>query len=434
MSNKKEFSVVINAGGLGTRLSSMYNGLPKALVPVFDEPIIIDQINKFIDQEFKEFVILLGYKAHEIRVAIEQYYSKSQLKIQFLTESLPLGSGGSLLYFLDDLPDKFIFTYCDILFDLNVDNMLRFHSEVNSDMTVLVHPNDHPNDSDLVSVEAGSLISSIKSHPHNSDDFTGNLVNAAFYVINKTCLSQTPFADDVLDFAQDIMPGIIVNSNVYAYQTPEFIKDMGTPSRLLKVRQIYANRFRNTTGNRVICLDRDGTINPCKNGDYITHVNDFELIEGVGEAISKLRNLGYFVVCVTNQPVIARADVSLNDLKAIHSKMDLLLATNNAYFDGIYFCPHHPDSGYKGEISSLKFDCECRKPKTGLLEQVMSYIPFDRRNSWFVGDSWRDIECGQSFGMKTCLIGEGDLDADMQVSSVLDFAKNLQKLNVDNPK
>jgi D,D-heptose 1,7-bisphosphate phosphatase len=428
--NKNEFSVVINAGGLGTRLSAMYNGLPKALVPVFDEPIIIDQINKFINQGFKEFVILLGHKAYEIKAVIEQYYSKSQLKIKFLIEGSPLGSGGSLLYFMNDLPENFIFTYCDILFDLNVEKLLRFHLEKNSDMTVVVHPNDHPNDSDLVSVKAGGLISAIKSHPHNFEDFTGNLVNAAFYVINRTCLLQTPFAESALDFAQDIMPNIVENANVYAYQTPEFIKDMGTPSRLSKVRQIYANRFRNTTKNRVICLDRDGTVNRFKEGEYITHVNEFELIEGVGEAISILRDLGYFVVCVTNQPIIARGDASVNDLKAIHSKMDWLLANHNAYFDGVYICPHHPDSGHKGEVSSLKFDCECRKPKTGLLEHVMSYIPFDCQNSWFVGDSWRDIMCGQSFGMKTCSIGDVELDADMQVASVLDFAKNLQQSNV----
>ena len=365
---------------------------------------------------------------------IEQYYSTSNLKIKFLVETKPLGSGGSLLYFLDELPEKFIFTYCDILFDLNVNSMLRFHVEVNSDMTVLVHPNDHPNDSDLVSVESSGLISTIKPHPHDYEDFTGNLVNAAFYVINKTILLHTSVVAGALDFAQDIMPNLVKDSKVYAYKTPEFVKDMGTPERLLKVRQSYANRFRSKTENRVICLDRDGTINPCKDGDYITHINDFELIEGVGEAISKLRKLGYFVVCVTNQPVIARGDVSVRDLVKIHAKMDWLLAADNAYFDGVYFCPHHPDSGYEGEISSLKFDCECRKPKTGLLEQVMSYIPFDRKNSWFVGDSWRDIKCGQSFGMKTCLLGEGELNANMQVANLLEFATNLQKSDVDSQK
>ena len=426
MLQKNKYSVVINAGGLGTRLSSEYNGLPKALVPVFDDPIIIDQINKFVTQGFKEFVILLGHKAQEIKQSLETYYSHSKIKIKFLIESERLGSGGSLLHFLHDLPQNFIFTYCDILFDLNVINMVQFHEDVRADMTVFVHPNDHPYDSDLVLVESNGLVSAIKPHPHSFDDYTGNLVNAAFYVVNKTCLSQIDYNGRAMDFAQNVIPDILSNSIVYAYQTPEFLKDMGTPSRLSKARNIYENRFRDDGNNKVICFDRDGTLNKCMEGEYITNVDSFKLIEGVSEAVSTLRNLGFFLVCVTNQPVIARGDISLDGLSAIHLKMDWLLGVENAYFDGIYFCPHHTDSGYEGEIIELKFDCECRKPKTGLLRQVMCDMPFDRQKSWFIGDSWRDIKCGKSFEMRTCSIGEEELGADVKVANLLDFAKKLK--------
>ncbi|MDB2524207.1 HAD-IIIA family hydrolase [Amylibacter sp.] len=427
MIDKKKYGVVINAGGLGSRLANRYDGLPKALVPVFDKPILVDQIDKFISQGFNVFYIFLGHRADLIIEELKRRYTKKDVELNTFVECEPLGSGGAILANFSELPEHFIFTYCDIYFDLSIEKMISFHEANTSSMTILVHPNDHPYDSDLVSVNPNNLVNSIKPHPHTFADFTGNLVNAAFYIVNKTCLSDFRNKGGNQDFAQDIIPSILSKFVVSAYKTPEFLKDMGTPERLDKVRQNYSNRFRLAERNQVICLDRDGTLNKCVKGDYITHPEEFELLDGVSEAVSIIRKLGFFVVCVTNQPVIARGDVDEVGLKKIHMKMDWLLGAENAYLDGIYYCPHHTDSGYPGEIVELKIDCDCRKPKIGLLEQVMDYIPFKCSDSWFVGDSWRDIQCGQTFGMRTCSVGTEDLGADVKVETLLQFAKLLQQ-------
>ena len=121
-------------------------------------------------------------------------------------------------------------------------------------------------------------------------------------------------------------------------------------------------------------MANDGTINIYKG--FLRNIDDFELIPGGADAIKKMNKSGYFVISVTNQPVIARGEVILGQLEEIHNKMENLLGREGAYIDRLYFCPHHPHKGYEGEIPELKFDCSCRrKPKLGmLLKAVEDFI------------------------------------------------------------
>ena len=121
---------------------------------------------------------------------------------------------------------------------------------------------------------------------------------------------------------------------------------------------------------------------------------------------------------ITNQPVIARGEVTFDELKTIHNKMETLLGAEGAYLDGVYFCPHHPDGGFPGEVSELKVECSCRKPKPGMLLQAAKDFNIDLGQSWMIGDSWRDILAGQAAGCKTAFIHYED---EKQVESEADF-------------
>ncbi|MCH3958710.1 MAG: HAD family hydrolase, partial [Selenomonas sp.] len=135
---------------------------------------------------------------------------------------------------------------------------------------------------------------------------------------------------------------------------------------------------------------------------------EFELLPGVAESIREFNAAGFLVIVVTNQPVVARGEVSFTGLEDIHKKMETLLGQQGAYVDGIYVCPHHPDRGFAGEISELKIDCDCRKPKPGLILRAAEDFNIDLAASWMVGDSARDIECGRNAGCHTALLtGEG---------------------------
>ena len=106
-----------------------------------------------------------------------------------------------------------------------------------------------------------------------------------------------------------------------------------------------------------IFLDRDGTIN--KEVSHLSSLEQFELIDGVAEAISQINAVGILAVIVTNQPVIARGELMVSELKIIHNKMDTLLGRHGAYIDRLYYCPHHTDTGFEGEVKELKCKCDC---------------------------------------------------------------------------
>ena len=150
---------------------------------------------------------------------------------------------------------------------------------------------------------------------------------------------------------------------------------MGTPDRYYSViEDIHSGKVaaKNLARKqKAIFLDRDGTIN--KYVGFLTNIDEFELLPGVIEAIKKINASGYLAIVVTNQPVIARGEVSYGELEEIHNKMETLLGQKGAYLDAIFYCPHHPHKGYEGERPEYKIECECRKPKPGMLLACLLY-------------------------------------------------------------
>lgn len=140
-------------------------------------------------------------------------------------------------------------------------------------------------------------------------------------------------------------------------------------------------------------LDRDGVI--CEYVDNLHKLSDFKLRPQVGEAIKLLNDNGFFVFVITNQPMIAKGLLSLQELSEIHSQMQSELALHGAHLDAIEFCPHSPE----GTISPWNVHCLCRKPKTGMVEKLCASYQVDLTKSFLAGDTWRDIECAQSLSL-----------------------------------
>lgn len=216
---------------------------------------------------------------------------------------------------------------------------------------------------------------------------------------------------------------------MFCYDSPEYVKDMGTPDRYEAVCKDFADGV--VTGKnlkrkqKAIFLDRDGTIN--KYVGFLRSTDEFELLPGVAEAIGKINRSGYLAIVVTNQPVIARGEVSWDKLQDIHNKMETLLGLDGVYLDGIYFCPHHPHMGYEGEVSELKFDCDCRKPKPGMLLKAAENFNVSLKDSWMIGDGENDVKAGQAAGCKTALIGEGEFGQNLTENSLLELVDEILK-------
>ncbi len=158
---------------------------------------------------------------------------------------------------------------------------------------------------------------------------------------------------------------------------------------------------------KAVFLDRDGVINELiyyrEQGviDSPFTVEQFRLLPGVSEAIKKFREMDYKVVLVSNQPGIAKGYMLQQTFAAIAKKMKAELAKDGAFLDAEYYCFHHPEA----KINKLKANCECRKPKPGLLVQAAKDIDIDLSKSWMIGDGLTDVKAGKVAGTRTILLG-----------------------------
>lgn len=154
-------------------------------------------------------------------------------------------------------------------------------------------------------------------------------------------------------------------------------------------------------GRAAVFLDRDGTIN--EQMGYINHICRFQLLPGVAEAIKKLNDAGIPVVVISNQSGLARGYFPEELLAAVHEKMNTLLAAEGAHVDGIYYCPHHPEA----KEERFRVNCNCRKPKPGLVSQASEEMDLDPETSYVVGDRWSDIKTAANCGATSILVRTG---------------------------
>ena len=342
---------VIMAGGKGTRLSSITNDeIPKPMVRLNGKPILEYQLECLKRNGITDIFFIVGHLGEKI----EEYFadgSKWGVQISYIYEKEPLGTAGAFYYLKEKVQNDFLVTFGDLIFDFSVERFLRFHEERKAKISLLVHPNAHPYDSDLLRLDKNQKVQEWDSKNNVRDYYYQNIVNSGIYILNESVLRMFTESKK-MDLEKDIIfPMINTDSGVFGYCTSEFVKDVGTPERLRATEKdltngiVYAKNFSNK--QKAVFLDRDGTIN--KYRGLISEAELFELEEGVAEAIRILNQSEYLTIVVTNQPVVARGLCHIQDVEEIHNKMETLLGEKGAYVDGIKYCPHHPDRGYPSE-------------------------------------------------------------------------------------
>ena len=396
------------AGGRGTRIAQLFPGIPKPLIPIDGMPILEREIRMLAAQGFKDIILTVGYLADQI---IKYFGDGSQLGVQidYFVEEQPLGNAGALFRLRDKIGEEpFLLLNADAAFHVDFNRMLDFHKKHGGLVTLFTHPNSHPYDSGLIIADADGKVEKWLAKEDERPQWYDNRVNAGLHIIDPKILDQ--FAEKVdlegkVDLDRQILKPLCGTGEMYCYDSPEYVKDMGTPERFHQVEADYQNgvvEAKNLKNKqKAIFLDRDGTIN--KYVGFLRSIDDFELIDGVAEAIRQINESGYLAIVVTNQPVIARGEVSWEELNEIHKKMATLLGKKGAYVDGIYICPHHPDKGFEGERPEYKIDCDCRKPKPGLLLNAAKDFNIDLSQSIMIGDSDRDVEAGINAGCKSSI-------------------------------
>ncbi len=406
--------VAILAGGMGTRLRERSGDLPKPMVPVLGKPVLHHQIELCRKHGFTHIALLVQHR-HE---KIAEYFGDGStfgVTLSYAIEDEPRGTAGALRDALPRLADRFLLLYGDTFMDVDLSKLWNAHATSGAVGTLFLHPNDHPQDSDLVEIDAHGAVRSILPYPHPEGREVRNLVNAALYVLERAGLQDVTPAEGKADIAKHMFPRMLeLGRRLHGYVSPEYIKDMGTPERLDKVERDYVAGLPERLSGRqlrsAVFLDRDGTINR-----EVTHLKlpeQLELLPGSASAIRRLNRSGTLAVVITNQPVVARGDVSIEGLNRIHARLESQLGAGGAFLDGLYFCPHHPDKGFPGEVAELKGPCSCRKPEPGLIDQACRELGISRQNSWMIGDATADVEAGRRAGLRTMLLRSGHAGTD----------------------
>ncbi len=397
----QSMKAVILAGGKGTRLADYTREIPKPMLQIGGKSILEHQIDLLIKYRIKEIIILVNY----LKDVIINHFgdgSNYNISIRYFEEAKPLGTVGGLKEIEAWLEDDFFVLYGDVMINMDLQRLADFHAQKQSRCTLVLHPNNHPYDSDLVETDSDGRIISFHPKPHENLPWYHNLVNAGVYVFSPDILDYIEKGTKA-DFGREVFPRIFNDLKMYGYQTFEYLKDMGTPERWEEVSLDYKTgkvfQFNCENQQKAIFLDRDGVLNVEKS--FISKPEELELFDVAPEAVKKINESQYLTVVVTNQSVIARNLCSLEELDLIHMKLETDLGMQHAYLDALYFCPHHPDKGYPEERKEYKTDCDCRKPKPGLFYRAAKDFNINLNESWMIGDSERDIQAGINAGCQT---------------------------------
>ena len=333
---------VIMAGGRGTRISSVASDIPKPMIRIEGKPVLEREIECLKNQGFSDMIITVSYLADHI---INYFGDGSAfgVHIEYFAEETPLGNAGALFKLRGKLDSDFLLLNADSIFDIDFSRFVHYHKTKGGLVTLFAHPNDHPYDSGvLISDDRGSVQKWLAKEDVRPQWYQ-NRVNAGLHVINPVVLDRTGINADAVgneidgklikvDLDRQILRPLCGTGEMFCYDSSEYVKDMGTPDRYQAVCEDYVSgrvRAKNLKNKqKAIFLDRDGTIN--KYVGFLSDINDFKLLPGVAETIKKINVLGYLAIVVTNQPVVARGEVTVDQLREINNKMETWLGSEGA--------------------------------------------------------------------------------------------------------
>lgn len=403
MANKNISQVIILAGGRGLRLvKNTHQSLPKILTKFGSITMLEDILKQLSKTNLRKVLFLLGYQSEYIVNEINNLRPKFKLQIDYFVEDSPLGTGGALLnaYKLGLLEKNILILHGDLVIRMDINKFIGRYQKIDCDLLMLVHPSSHPNDSDLVEIDLNNKVKKIHTKPRLNKVLVRNLSNAGIYAVNTQILGF--YEKKGADLDRNIIPDLVnANFSIFIERNMGFVRDMGTPERLKEITNMIETR-ENKHRRPALFIDRDGTINVEKG--LITSWQQIEVYEDAARLVKRFNDLGYWVFVLTNQSVIARGLITRNELQEIHAQIDSKLSEFGAFVDDYFYCPHHPDSGFYGEIKDLKIICRCRKPGPGLVEECMRKYAVNLRESLLVGNSWRDKVLAENLGISSFIV------------------------------
>lgn len=372
---------VILAGGQGTRLRPLTLTTPKPLIKIHGKPFLEYIIEELKKNGITEVVLLTGY-LHE---KIEKYFGNGKkfgLKITYSSSPIEDETGTRLKKALHLLDNRFLLLYSDNYWPLNLKKLIHFYSECKTDALVTVYKNSDGYTKNNISVNEKGLVT-VYDKTHQAKDLNG--VDIGFFILSKKIFSNLP--QENFSFEKTILPKLIKKKQLAGYLTDHKYYGLSNLKRIPEIKKFLKPK-------KIIFVDRDGVINKRPNrADYVKTWEEFVFLPKAIDGLKILKQKGYDIFIITNQPGIARGMMTEKDLLTINKKFLSVCKQNNIVIKNIYYCPHGWDEG-----------CFCRKPQPGMLFYAARDYHFDLTKAVFIGDDKRDIQAGKAAHCSTILV------------------------------
>ena len=375
---------VILAGGLGKRLGDKSLNCPKPMQLVNNEPFLNNVIWNLERHGIKNIILSIGYLANHFR----NYYgdgSKFGVKISYVEEEFPAGTGGALRQCKNLLYEHFLLINGDTIFDVNYHDLAKTFKKNKLGHLALNFVKDSKRYGE-VKTKNNIIISFTEKKGINS-----GYINAGVSIFNKKIIDFIPTGNSSLE--KKIFQKLLNKKLLTAKKYNSFFLDIGIPLSL-KDAQVMIPRWKRKSA---LLLDRDGVINI--DYGYVHSMDNFKYMQGAKEIIKMANDLGILVIVVTNQSGIARGYYTEEEFNLFSEEINEDLKNFGAHIDATYFCPHHPKEG----IGDLRTNCNCRKPKTGLIMKAIKEWNLDKKKCFLIGDKDSDIIAANRCGISSYL-------------------------------
>lgn len=372
---------VILAGGKGERLRPYTDTMPKPMYPIHGIPFIVRLILQIKSFGIKRIVVLLGYLAEKI---IAELGDGSRLGVQIIYDTTPAeyDTGERLVHAEGLLDNRFLLMYCDNFCPVNFERLVSESFSNDADIQISVYSNKDKYTKDNLSFDKKSGKVTKYDKSRKTKELAG--VDIGYAVVKRQVIKELPEKGGSFSAVYSLLAE---KGTLYATVTDHRYYSIGSYERMELTKDFFS-------GKRAAFIDRDGTLNvrPPK-ACYVEKPSDFVWISGAKEAVKLLKQAGIITILVSNQPGIARGNMTEEDLAAIHQRMEAELEEIGASIDYIYYCPHGWDEG-----------CDCRKPKPGMLYRAQRDLSLNLTECVLFGDDERDIQAGNAAGCRTIMV------------------------------
>ncbi len=386
---------VILVGGLGTRLGEKAKKkTPKPLLDAGGSPFLETLFGEARRRGFDEFLLLAGHRSEIVAafLARRQIEERFACRVELSIEPTALGTGGALVHAREKLHDDFLLLNGDTWFDFNWLDLWAGARRDQAVAALALRAVDSPDRYETVDLD-GSLVKAI--HPRGAS-LDSALINGGVYYLTRRVLDGVGAP---CSLESDILPKLIAAGALRGYPYAGYFIDIGVPETLAAAAKAVPRRRRRPA----VFLDRDGVLNV--DHGYVSTPEQIEWVRGARQAVKRLNDAGYFLFVVTNQAGVARGFYGEEDVVALHRWMAVDLASVGASIDDWRYCPYHPD----GSVGDYQAKQGWRKPKPGMILDLLDHWPVEREGSFLIGDKASDIEAAAAAGLPGYLFPGGDL-------------------------